>query len=60
MASVEMMARGTTAFLSLSRMEPTLDSWLLLLTSEEEEEKGEMKARGVIITSSNTSSFCRH
>lgn len=36
---VEMTARGTTAFLSLSLMEPTLDSWLLLLTSEEEEHK---------------------
>ena len=30
---VETTARGTTAFCSLSRAEPTLDSWLLLLAS---------------------------
>lgn len=36
---VEMTARGTIAFLSRSRIEPTLDSWLLLLASGEIEEK---------------------
>lgn len=39
-----MTARGTTAFLSLSHMEPTRDSWLLLLTSGEKDRESERNA----------------
>lgn len=46
MVSVEMTARGTTAFLSLSLTEPTLDSWLLLLASGREEDRRYSDCRG--------------